>query len=62
MTRADQEKLSGQIERITFHSAESGFAVLCVKVRGRRDLTTVIGTLPRPVPKLIRVKNQTQQG
>jgi exodeoxyribonuclease V alpha subunit len=38
--------LSGLIERVTFHSEETGFAVLRVKVQGRRDLVTVIGSLP----------------
>jgi exodeoxyribonuclease V alpha subunit len=34
------------IERVTFFSEESGFAVLKVKAKGRRDLVTVIGSLP----------------
>ena len=38
------ERLSGSIERVTFHAVESGFCVLQVKVRGRRDLVTVIGS------------------
>ncbi len=40
------EHLSGLIERVTFHSEESGFAVLQVKVRGQKDLVAVLGTLP----------------
>jgi exodeoxyribonuclease V alpha subunit len=40
------EHLSGLIERITFHSEESGFCVLQVKVKGRSDLVTVVGVLP----------------
>ena len=39
------EALSGQIERVTFHNAENGFAVLKVKVKGRRDLATVVGNV-----------------
>ena len=38
------EHLSGSVERVTFHSEESGFCVLRVKVRGQRDLVTVIGS------------------
>ena len=38
--------MTGLIERLTFHNADSGFAVLRVKVRGHKDLATVIGTLP----------------
>ncbi|MBP7830123.1 MAG: ATP-dependent RecD-like DNA helicase [Kiritimatiellae bacterium] len=39
------EPLSGTIERVTFHSEETGFAVLRVKVKGFRELVTVVGTL-----------------
>ena len=39
-----QERLSGAVERVTFHSQESGFCVLRVKVAGRHELTTVIGS------------------
>jgi len=37
------EALAGLVERVTFHNAETGFCVLRVKVRGRRDLATVVG-------------------
>ena len=37
------DRLQGAIERITFHSEETGFCVLRVKVRGKSDLVTVIG-------------------
>jgi exodeoxyribonuclease V alpha subunit len=36
--------LSGLVERVTFHSADTGFCVLRVKVRGHRDLVTVLGS------------------
>jgi len=38
-----RERISGGIERVTFHSEASGFCVLRVKVRGQRDLVTIIG-------------------
>ncbi|WAR43301.1 helix-hairpin-helix domain-containing protein [Methylomonas rapida] len=38
------EKLYGSIERVTFHSEASGFCVLRVKVKGYRELITVIGS------------------
>ena len=38
------ERLSGSVERVTFHSEESGFCVLRVKVKGQRELITVIGS------------------
>ena len=41
---APVERLQGSVERVTFHSEESGFCVLRVKVRGQRDLVTVVGT------------------
>jgi hypothetical protein len=40
---APRERLAGAIERVTFHSEQSGFCVLRIKVRGQRDLMTVIG-------------------
>jgi exodeoxyribonuclease V alpha subunit len=40
------ETLSGIIERVTSHDAESGFAVLRVQPNGRRALVTVVGHLP----------------
>ncbi len=40
----EREPLSGLVERVTFHSGETGFCVLRVKVRGERDLVTVLGS------------------
>jgi exodeoxyribonuclease V alpha subunit len=37
------EVLAGLVERVTFHSEESGFCVLRTKARGHRDLVTVVG-------------------
>lgn len=39
------EHLGGFVERVTFHSQDSGFCVLRVKVKGHRDLVTVVGSL-----------------
>jgi len=44
------ERLAGAIERVTFHSAESGFCVLRLKVRGQRELVTVIGSAASVTP------------
>jgi exodeoxyribonuclease V alpha subunit len=38
------ESLNGFIERVTYHNPENGFAVLRVKVKGREDLVTVVGS------------------
>ena len=40
---ATGEVLAGSVERVTFHSEESGFCVLRVKARGHRDLVTTVG-------------------
>ena len=37
------EKLSGVIERITFHNPDTGYCVLRVQAGGHRDLVTVVG-------------------
>ena len=42
-TTPEREALAGLVERVTFHNPETGFCVLRVKVRGQRDLATVIG-------------------
>ena len=39
-----KEALAGLVERVTFHSPETGFCVLRIKARGQRDLVTVIGS------------------
>ena len=52
-THADgavQEYLQGSVERVTFHSPASGFCVLRVKVRGQRDLVTVVGSAASVTP------------
>src|SRR6188472_86634 len=38
------ETLNGFIERVTYHNPENGFAVLRVKVKGRDDLVTMVGS------------------
>ena len=42
--------VNGQIERITFTNEENGFTIAKVKVRGRRELVTVVGVLMSPMP------------
>src|SRR5688572_4501651 len=44
--RRPLEALAGTVERVTFHNVESGFAVLKVQARGKRDLVTVVGHAP----------------
>lgn len=42
---SDQTALSGLVERVTYHSSQTGYAVIRLKVGGRRDLVTVVGHL-----------------
>ncbi len=44
------EAISGSVERVTFHSEESGFCVLRVKVRGHKDFVTVTGSAAAIAP------------
>ena len=44
------EQLSGLVERVTFHNADSGFHVLRVKVRGERERVTLVGHTPSVTP------------
>jgi exodeoxyribonuclease V alpha subunit len=44
------EFLSGQVERVTYHDEDSGFSVLRVAVRGRRQPVTIVGHAARVAP------------
>jgi exodeoxyribonuclease V alpha subunit len=43
------DTLTGVIERVTFHNADTGFSVLRVQADRRRDLVTVVGHVPNAV-------------
>ena len=45
------ERLSGQIERVTYTNVDNGYTIARVKVYGRRDLVTVVGNLVDPLPE-----------
>jgi exodeoxyribonuclease V alpha subunit len=47
---SDREPLAGLVERVTFHNPDNGWAVLRVKVRGHRDLVTVVGHVASVTP------------
>ncbi len=42
--------LEGTVERVTFFNPETGFSVIRLRVRGRRDLVAVVGVLPAVQP------------
>ncbi len=44
----ETKELTGQIERITYSDAESGYAVLRIAVKGYPDLVTAVGTIASP--------------
>ena len=48
-THAKLERLQGQIERVTFTHEDTGYTVAKVKVKGRRDLVTVVGDMTAPM-------------
>lgn len=48
---AARESLSGLIERVTFFNEDTGFAVLKVRVKGHRDLVTVVGSVASVSPR-----------
>jgi len=52
-------ELTGQIERITYSNDENGYTVAKMKVRGQRDLVTVVGNLISPTPgEILWIKGQ----
>ena len=44
------DRLSGLVERVTYHNGETGFCVLRLKVKGERELVTLIGYTPTVTP------------
>ncbi len=46
MPSPPESSLSGIVERVTFHSEDTGFSVLKVKVEGEKELVTVVGRVP----------------
>ena len=52
------EYLQGQIERITYTNVENGYTVAKVKVRGHRDLVTVVGSIASPLTGRLNYKAQ----
>ncbi|MDO8785069.1 MAG: helix-hairpin-helix domain-containing protein, partial [Syntrophales bacterium] len=57
MTAENLIDLQGQIERITYTNEENGYTIARVKVYGRRELVTVIGSLFQPAPgEIIKMK------
>jgi exodeoxyribonuclease V alpha subunit len=63
----DRESLAGIVERVTFHNADTGFCVLRVRVRGRREPVALVGHAAsinegETVQASGRFENTTQHG
>ena len=43
-SQPQSEQLQGIVERLTFHSSESGYSVARLKATGERDLITIVGS------------------
>ena len=55
-------ELSGQIERITFTNEENGYTIGKLKVPGRQDLVTIVGTIMAPAPgEVLKLRGQWVQ-
>lgn len=44
------EQITGPVETITYHSEETGFCVLRAKIKGHRDLVTIVGNTVKITP------------
>ncbi|MFQ6100999.1 MAG: ATP-dependent RecD-like DNA helicase [Anaerolineae bacterium] len=44
------DQLHGTVERVTYHSEETGYSVIRLKIEGQPDLATVVGNLPEVQP------------
>ncbi len=44
------ETIQGVVERLTYHSSESGYSVARLKAPGDRDLVTIVGSFPNIQP------------
>jgi exodeoxyribonuclease V alpha subunit len=50
-------ELQGQLERITFHNEENHYTIAKLKVKGQRDLVTIVGSLVSMTPgEVLRLK------
>jgi exodeoxyribonuclease V alpha subunit len=56
---SNQEDLQGQIQRVTYTHEDTDYAIVKIKVKGLRDLVTVIGNIPSPlVGQVLKMKGK----
>ena len=52
-------QLTGHIERVTFSSEENAFFVCKLKVKGERELVTIVGNMVNPIPgEIVELKGK----
>ena len=52
-------ELQGQLERITYHNEENHYTIAKLKVKGQKDLVTIVGCLVSMTPgEVLRLKGQ----
>ncbi len=49
-SQTPMDHLGGLVERVTFHNEQNGFCVLRLKVKGERELVTLVGHTPSVTP------------
>ena len=55
------EEIKGQVERITFYNEENGYTIAKIRVHGRADLVTVVGTVPGMTPgEVLKLEGEWQ--
>ncbi len=47
---AGEQSVRGTLERVVFHNAENGYTVLRLKVQGKNDPVTLVGSMSTPQP------------
>ncbi len=58
-TNATLVELRGQLERVTYTDEESGYTIAKIKVYGRRELVTIVGSIMNPSPgEILTVKGE----
>lgn len=52
-------ELTGQLERITYTNAQTGYTIAKLKVQGQWDLVTIVGNIPSPSPgEMLELKGE----
>ena len=56
------EEIRAQVERITYFNEENSYTIAKVRIQGRNDLITVVGTIISAVPgEVLKLRGQTME-